>query len=280
MDYATIADRLDATWSLTLGTPRSDYPASALDTAGNPSAPVWIEEDEIELAGDLGTASELVAVFLFNHTFSEGLDVRFQAASAPLGASPAPSLSINDAIPILAPYRNGFGCNAWIDLRLAHVSALSRTFRYVSITNVGEPNDRSIGIGEIWIVSAWRALTPNDLQHNYRLPQEQLVSKQSSKKGVQMRYDTGSRTRRLGASCRISDLEQYDAVLDWIDGQYGIAQPMITILDPTSASRRIAEPRLVYFQDAVVTPQSLLHNVAYDIDVNFEELGFGSPILA
>lgn len=277
MDYSRYTDRLVPTWSVIQGTERTGYEVANLGDL-DPSHPLWIEENTLVVAGDLGASFEIQAIVLANHTYAEGTDVRFKCAASPLGGSPAPTTTVDLAIPIPADYRNGFSCNAWVDVA-AVLTLSNRTTRYFSIGNESDPNDRTVSIGEIWIAGVFRPLSPEDVGHDYTEPGGQIVSRQASKKGVQTVYDTGSRSRGLTAKCR-TVLVGRDAVLDWRDDSHGSARPMVIVLDRESTNRRNAEPKLVRFLDVAITPVSLMHEVVYDLVLNFDELGFGEPVNA
>ncbi len=275
MHYATVLDRLAPTWTLPVGTPRTDYPATAVGNS-DPSAPCWIEEDVIRLVGDFLVAEEMAAAFLIGHTFEEGLTVKFQAHASNVWTAP----TLDEEIPIPAWYLNGFSCHAWLDLVAALPLAADRTFRYVSVTNVGDANGVSVAIGEIVIVGAFRPLLPDVLiQEGYQLPDENLVSRQQSKRGAQTVYDLGSRERGLSVHA-FMDLSGYDAVMDWVDAQHGAARPMVIILDPDSTSRRLSEPRYVRFLEAKIVTSGIKHGAAYEVTLYFEELGQGEMVAA
>jgi hypothetical protein len=263
------------TWTLESGTERSADYAPEFASNGDPSNPVWILENQIRLVGDFGTAREIAMVALFAHTFQEGTVVRVQANATNVWT--APSLSVN--IPIKEWYRDGFSCAALVDLRTAYPSAGARTFRYWSIDNMTDANDVTVAIGEVVLASDWLPLEPFDIQHNYVFAVEHLASRQSTKRGVQMVYDVESRHRAIQAACR-TNLSGFDNILDWIDEQHGIVNPMVIDLDIESSSRRLAEPFYVRFQDAVLPAASTMHGEVYDIALNFDELGSGPPVVA
>lgn len=275
MYYATINDRRTVTWSLLTGTGRSGYPVGNLGSS-DPSAPCWCNENAIQLAGDLGAAVVLRGIALIAHTFDEGLSVKFKAASSAFSGSPSPDIDLE--IPILAPMGDGFTCHAWLDLATAFPDEADRTFRYVSVDNLDDANSRSVSIGEIVLVGDLLPLLPEVLlQEGYQLPDGYLVSEQSSKRGVQTRYDLGSRERGFAVNAFMS-LEGYDQVMDWRAAQHGSARPMLTILDPDSTSRRLSEPRFANFVDAKISASDIKHGVAYSVTFNFEELGQGEPV--
>jgi hypothetical protein len=279
MNVSRARDRHAATWTIQTGTAKSGYPASALGDL-DPSAPCWIDETAITLVGDLGSAKELQAVFLFHHTFAEGLSVLFEANSVNSFNGGSPAAPLSQLIPIPAPYFTGFGCHAWINLLELLPNAGDRTYRYVSISNVLDANDRSVAIGEIWIAGVWQALSPSSIRHDYERPEAQLVTRHQSKRGVQTVYDLGSRVRRLEAQVQFTSQAGRDQILDWFDDAHGTARPSVIVLDDQSGNRRSAEPHLVRFDSTPITPASVVHDETYSLRLSFEELGAGEPIPA
>mgnify|MGYP006921736606 CR=1 FL=1 len=125
MNYSLYRDRLSATYTLSAGTARAGYPASAVGTF-DPSEVCWITENEIALAVNLGSVLEVQAVFLFNHNFDEGTNVRLQATG------------IDVPITIERAYLNGYSCDAWVNLAAVVPSAVTRSKQNWTITNVGD----------------------------------------------------------------------------------------------------------------------------------------------
>lgn len=269
MRYATYADFLPATWTIPTGTPRTDYGVTNLGDL-DPSNPVWITGTTIRVTADLGSAQPVAAVAIIAHNFDEDLTVLVQANSSNSFGSPPLSM----AITIEAPFAE-FGCNALLDLS-AVLDSASRTYRFWSITNSGDSNSVSVAIGEIVFATEWRTMDPS-LRHDYRMPQTRLAAQQSSKRGVQTIYDFGARERSLIGSTRVGPTA-LDTVLDWCDIQRQQVRPMLVQIDENATSRRHREVRLCRFDGATIMPVSLIHNIVYDVDLAFEELGSGQVL--
>lgn len=268
MRYARYTDLLRPTWTLPVGTARDGYEASHLGNL-EPDDICWIEETTIRLVTDLGAATPLAVVALINHTFEEDLTVLVQAHTADVWTAP----DLSEEIPILAPYRNGFPCHALIDLTALFEEA-GRTFRYWSVTNVGDANDRTVAIGEIVLATDWRSL---DVANGYQKPHEQVTAQQRAKKGVQTVYDFGTRGRSLKSSTR-GDAGELDAVMDFIEDQHAGTRPLLLQLDAASATRRHVEPWLARYVGSTITPVGIGHDAATDVTLDFEEMGCGELV--
>lgn len=269
MKYSRYSDLRQPTWSLATGTARTGYPVTALGDL-DPSAPHWIEETTIRVVADMGSALEVQAAYLFAHTFAASTTVLLQGNATNVWT--APTLSV--PITIETPYRDGFTCDAAVDLTHLFSTAGARTFRYWSITNAGDPNDVTVAIGEIWLAAAVHELTNTDLAHDYGLRFEHIVSESKSKRGVQTVYDMGSRSRSLTGRIRVVTSE-LDTLMDWDDDQHGKARPMVVILDENGSSQRLREPRLVRFTGVEKIAESMKHDTLYEVSVGFDELGRG-----
>jgi hypothetical protein len=268
MYYARYDDLLRPTWTLTTGTEQSsDYVVGNLGGQPDPSLPVWITGTSIDLRADLGAAHTLGAIALIAHTFDAALDVRFEANTTSSFTSPA----FSHAITIETGYNDGFACHAILDL-----TALSVSYRYLRIYNAAA-NSRTVAIGDIILATSWRVLDPS-IAHPYQRPQQHYGNKHTSKRGVQTVYDLGSRGRQLLGKMNAIAPGDLDTVLDWSDEQHQFVRPMLIQLDPASASRRGREPHLARFIQAVVNPTSQFHEIAYDVEMQFEELGCGEVI--
>lgn len=262
MDYSRYSDRLEATYSLTTGTARAGYPASAVGSF-DPSEICWANETEIALLANLGAALEVQAVFLFNHNFDAGTNVRLQATG------------IDVPITIEPAYLNGFACDAWVNLAQVVPSAVTRTKQNWTITNVGDANSRSVYIGEVWFAAVWRRLGPYTIGHTYKRGTEDISALSTSKRGVQTVYDMGTRARDLTGSVRTDDV---DTLLDWYDAQQGRVRPMVVVLDQDGATARDREPHLCRFASSRRELASIQHDALGDIAVAFQELGRGEVV--
>lgn len=268
MKYARYDDLVRPTWTLTTGTPQSsDYGVANLGGQPDPSLPVWIDSTSIDLRADLGADTDLGAVALIAHTFDAALNVRFQANSSSSFASPG----LDEEFTIETAYNDGFTCHALIDL-----TALAASYRYLRVYNA-TANGRTVAIGDIVIATSWRTLDPS-LSLQYQRPQVHYGSKQTSKRGVQTVYDLGSRGRQLLGKMTGLSTSDLDTVLDWSDAQHQFARPMLIQLDENSGSRRGREPHLARFINATVNPTSQFHEIAYDVMMEFEELGQGELV--
>lgn len=268
MRYARYDDLIRPDWTLTTGTAQSsDYDVTNLSGEPDPSLPCWITGTSIDVRSDLGIAYDLAAVALINHTFDAALNVRFQANSSSSFTSPA----VDEAFTIETAYSDGFACHALIDL-----TALAAHYRYVRIYNASA-NSRTVAIGDVVLVSEWRTLDPS-IAHAYQRPQTHYVSRQTSKRGVQSVYDLGSRSRQLLGKLNAIAPGDLDTVMDWRDEQHQSARPMLIQLDEHSTSRRGREPYLARFIQATAVPISQFHEIAYDLEMQFEELGGGELV--
>lgn len=262
MYYSRYDDRRIPTWSLTSGTARMGYPASALGT-NDPSELCWIEETEIAVQANLGSALEVQAVFLHNHNFSAGTDVRLQATGIDVGFT------------IPTWYGNGYAPDVWIDLVAAVPSVATRTKQTWTITNVGDANTVAVAIGEIWIAGTWRLLGPQSVGHDYSRSTEDLSVMSTGKRGVQTVYDFGSRARVFTGRVRTTSP---DTVLDWYDTQHGRVYPSVVVLDPAGDTVRDREPHLCRFAVSRRELVSLMHDTVGEIALPFDELGRGELI--
>lgn len=269
MEFCRYTDRRTPTWSLVTGTAKSGYPVTALGDL-DPSAPLWIDETTIRVVADMGSALEVQGIGIFAHNFDQALTVKLQANGSNVWT--APSLSVD--LTIEPAYRDGFACDVWFNL--TH-SFSSRTYRYWSITNAGDPNSVSIAIGEIWLASTVRQLSNTDLAHDYQRRLQHLVTASTSKRGVQTVYDMGSRARGLMGHVRATS-DQLDEILDWDDDQHGSARPMVVVLDPEGESQRVREPHMARFQGVEKAVESMIHDRLYDVSLAFEEMGRGELV--
>jgi hypothetical protein len=86
MPYCS-ADNLHTveTWTIAAGTPVTsideDYDETRLQD-GDPSFPFWIEENSLELQGDLGSAKRIDGIVLVHHDYAEGTRLRLRVHSA------------------------------------------------------------------------------------------------------------------------------------------------------------------------------------------------------
>ena len=270
MYYSRYDQRHEPTWTLAVGTEKGDdYVVENLGDE-DPSSVLWANETTIRVTGDLGSAKELRAIFLVNHNFAPGTTVLFQANSS--NSWGAPPLSI--AIPILADLGD-FACNAFVDLINTIALAASRTYRWISIVNT-VANDADVSIGEIWVAGAWQQLAPYNPSHVFSRGDTRLVQEQPTKRAIDTVYDMSSRERNLTMRVTTDDYG-LDIFQDWRDEQAASVRPMIVSLDPTSTSRRKAEPRMCRFLSSEFLQAT--EEGYHTFDFTLKELGFGEPIV-
>lgn len=260
--YHRATDRITAgSWTLSTGTARAGYAATALDDA-DPSAPCWITGTSIALVRDFGTATAVGSVYLINHNFTNAAAVKVQMHTADSWATPDVSVTVT----VPTAYGDGIAYNLVADMNV--------TKRYLRIVN-SSANPVSIAIGEVLIYPSQRTLTKN-VRLGFSQARERITSGASSKKGVSTVYDYGSVARSLRGTVPSSGADFDDLCALEADAR-GASRPFVVVLSPGHTKARWAEPLYVRIAAPIAeSPQELTEHIP--VSLSLQELGFGELV--
>lgn len=237
MAYETIYQRAsdevaqNATITIEVGTDLEDddyAPASLVD--GNPAkvAKIGSVTGTWQFTFDSPQRVDLVA--LIHHNFDAGANVRLQGSS---GGSPW-TTDFEAAITIPSWLGSGtsrWPVNPWRDLTL--VSGYSASgFQYWRLVVTG--NSQNLELGEIWLGSQIRRLSP-DLRWEYVPMPRKPIIRHTTAFEVETLYSKGTTRWQLEGSIPQDDDLERDLEAHWYDVD-GVAKPWLLIPQPPGSS--------------------------------------------
>lgn len=176
------------------------YPATNLVDL-NPAKPAKLTGTTGNWVWDFGSARRVDLVALIHHNLTAGLEVRIQANATDSWGAP----TFNQQITIPTYREDGYPVNPWLDLTT--LSAYSASgFRFWRLVVVGT-NGAVIAIGEVWMGSSIRRLSPN-IDWGASFSEERKLVEHRTDYGVSSIYDLGVTVRRLKGNLDTTDAQR------------------------------------------------------------------------
>ncbi len=248
MPYAGPSRFATVAWTLATGTPLDGYDVDKLSDL-DPSNGLAIEEDVIDLRGDLGAATRIDAVTLFHPNFDEGVELRLQVHSDTATWGGTTDIDFTIVVP---PWLGRFSRHLCFYVAGEKPTVSDRTRRYLRITNVDEYIS-PIKIGEIVVITQLDQLdlgVQPEVQRNLTYGR----SKVEAKRGPEYIHDRRTRERRWTGSLN-NDPADHAAFTALQDESYGV---LAFVMWPEN--QITDEPVLARFSEATYQPTILQRN--------------------
>jgi hypothetical protein len=252
----------NATITVQTGTVDPEYPASNL-VDSNPAKPAKILETSGAWKFAFAGAQRVDFLAIPHHNLTAGLQVRIQGNATDAWGAP----TFNALITIPTWRDDGWPVGPWLDLT-AQAGYSAGGFQYWRLTVVGA-NAAPVALGEVWLGSAIRTLSPN-ISWGAREGEQHKITEQETDFGVTLSYDFGLLRRTLVGEVDATDAAK-DAVRAWWRSTNGRARPTIIVPEGTvneALMVRWAEPKIE------VTREVLNRNT---IPLAFQEVSRGLP---
>ena len=203
----------NATITIETGTDPGDddyAPSSLVD--GNPAQVAKIDSTTGAWLFDHGSATDIKIAALIHHNFDAGADVKIQRNATNSWGSP--SFEQSFTIPTWLGFGTGrWPVNPWLDLTTdAQYDAGGWRYTRIVVTS----NSQNLQLGEVWLGSAKRLLTPGvryGLEKRYSRP----VIENRTAYGISTIYTRGTRIWRLEGDRKFSTSQIADLEAHWED---------------------------------------------------------------
>lgn len=211
-----------ATLSIQSGSGDATYPPANLVNL-NPAKPSKLTTTTGAWVFDFGSARRIDVAAIIHHNLTAGLNVRLQGNAT--NAWGGPTLDAPFTIP--AYFDDGFPTNPWIDLTGVAGYSVSG-FQYWRLVVVGV-NAAAVAIGEVWLGSTKRVLSPNIIWGERANEKRPLVENRTSY-GVSQIYDIGTTIRKFTGQIDTTDAGR-DTLRSWWRDTRGRFYPFLLVPD-------------------------------------------------